>query len=161
MKWIHTLGLLALAGIVGCEEGVDLVPITGTVTQEGQPLAGASVSFMPEPGNQENTPGHAQTGSDGRYQLSWDDQDGVARGKYKVLVTPAAVILHDTTAPPAMKDDPFMAQLTVGSGKGAGKGKPAEAHGEFDAHVTDKNVQFDFDIKSSPSADVSKKSRRR
>jgi hypothetical protein len=73
---------LALAGCSG--ERLDLLPVSGQVTYDGQPLTTGTVSYHIVGGT-----GHVPTGSidkDGRYSLSTNYQPGAPPGKYKVIV---------------------------------------------------------------------------
>jgi hypothetical protein len=60
-------GLLTLAGC----GGLKLVPVSGKVTQAGQPLTGAAVSFVPDAsrGNNARLSCMGRIGPDGRYDL--------------------------------------------------------------------------------------------
>lgn len=76
---------LALGGGAGC--GTDDTPpiglVSGTVTRNGQPVPGLTVSFLPEAGR----PSWGVTDADGRYSLHWDeDHDGAEVGNHKVCV---------------------------------------------------------------------------
>lgn len=83
--------LLALGACLsfGCQAEVEREPVysvTGTVTQNGTPLAGAVVTFVPvEKGH------HAATGTtddSGQYHLStWAKDDGAEAGQYQVTVS--------------------------------------------------------------------------
>src|SRR4051812_11343260 len=65
-----TYAALASACLVGCGgSDVSLVPVSGTVTLEGKPLAGAQISFAPESRNAQGTPGTDITGSSGYYKV--------------------------------------------------------------------------------------------
>ena len=89
--------LLVPAGCGGGDSGVQTVPVSGTVTLDGQPLAGAMVRFEP-------------TGAGGSTAEGWIDSSGItdAQGRY-TLSTPdgmsgAVVGTHKvsiTTAPPS------------------------------------------------------------
>jgi len=87
----HRVGsrLLVLALLLaasGC--GGKLVKLEGTVTLDGQPLEGATVTFNPEGGGGNSASG--LTGSDGVFFLTTRTSgDGVAPGAYKVTVTKA------------------------------------------------------------------------
>jgi hypothetical protein len=146
MRWIHLIAPLALAGLAGCGPGVKLVPVSGTITRDGKPMADASVTFLPDPGNKDNTPGVAATGPDGGYRLKWQDRRGVAPGKYKVTVTPPLAVPGGAKVPDDLKDDPYMAQLAIGTGAPGAK-KAAEVKGEFEAEVGDGGGAFNFDVK--------------
>lgn len=74
--------LVALA-LTGCGDGLGLVPVTGTVTFDGAPLAGATVVFRP---------GHGRlsagtTDAEGRYALRYtDDKAGALPGEHTVQI---------------------------------------------------------------------------
>lgn len=70
---------------------VTLVDVSGTVTLDGQPLAGAVVTFE----NQETgTMSFARTNSSGRYTLQFDsEKDGVTPGKKLVRFSTTRTIL--------------------------------------------------------------------
>lgn len=69
-------GLLAGAGC----GGLKLVPVSGKVTRDGQPLGGAAVSFVPDAskGNNVRVSCMGRVGSDGRYELT---TNGVAKSE--------------------------------------------------------------------------------
>ncbi len=84
------VGLLLLLGAVGCtpesrREGPELAKVTGSITLDGEPLAGAHIRFSPE------TKGPAAFGvSDerGRYELrTYEPDDGAVPGKYGISIT--------------------------------------------------------------------------
>lgn len=72
-----------LVGAAGCGGG--LVPVTGLVTLDGEPVAGALVLFVPE--EDRGRPAQGVTAADGTFSLSTGMEPGAARGAYKVLVT--------------------------------------------------------------------------
>lgn len=72
--------------VVGCGggDGVDLVPVEGTVTLDGQPLPDAWVTFSPELGR----PSSGKTDSEGRYRLQYTpDARGAVPGKHHVTIS--------------------------------------------------------------------------
>lgn len=79
-------------GWTGCNAAPDynLVPVTGTVTIDGAPLANKGLMFTPESGK--NVGAGANTDGSGKYELlatvtgATSDQVGVPPGKYKVTV---------------------------------------------------------------------------
>lgn len=86
-----SLVVAVLFAMVGCGGGgPQAYPVTGKVTQKGQPVAGAVVAFVAvtsgEPG------GQAETGADGTFAMqSTADQGrttlpGLPAGEYKVTV---------------------------------------------------------------------------
>lgn len=57
--------------------------VSGTITMDGQPLAGAKVTFTPTDGR----PVSAITDEDGTYKMGPSDKsDGVAQGQYRVTI---------------------------------------------------------------------------
>jgi hypothetical protein len=81
-----TLATLASA-LSGCGDGPALVPASGTVTLDGKPLEGATLSFVPVPGNSVGTPGTDVTGPDGNFKMTYNGRAGLAPGKYKVMIS--------------------------------------------------------------------------
>src|SRR5690349_16946793 len=84
-KAVHSglLGCLTLLSL-GC--GSNLVPAEGTVTLDGQPLANASVGFVPDEEGLQTASG--TTDKNGRFRLMIGDRKaGALPGKYKVLVS--------------------------------------------------------------------------
>jgi hypothetical protein len=103
---------LALDLTPGCgPSGAKLAPVAGKVTLNGEPLEGATVTFTPDPGNPEVTPGGASSGPGGAYRARYGERPGLAPGKYKVLVVKSA-LKGGASVPPEFKDDPVMAQIS-------------------------------------------------
>lgn len=79
-----------------------LVPVTGTVTYNGKPLDGGTISFIPEDTDVKkqlvvNNP-RADIDSEGNYELSWStEQVGALPGKYKVVVFLVEGVTTETT----------------------------------------------------------------
>jgi hypothetical protein len=92
---------MLLAATAGCGgSGMTLVPLTGTITLDGEPLPFKSVMLLPIDG----TPGHGAGGySDGKgsYTLraivpgAVKDFQGCPPGKYQVVVTEPQVPISD------------------------------------------------------------------
>lgn len=92
-----TIVSLVLAAGIGCSKGVSLktVPVSGKVTLDDQPLAGATVMFVAEaPAGAITPPASpvAITGADGTYKLSTMASgsqvvEGAPPGTYKVTIT--------------------------------------------------------------------------
>jgi len=98
-RWLPALAVFALAGC-GSNTNPAAVPVSGTVTVNNLPLAGATVTFIPTDG----TPGFGGTGrtnAEGKYTLtgSRDDTPGVCPGKYKVVISKR--LMPDGTEVPA------------------------------------------------------------
>jgi hypothetical protein len=157
MKWGQSVAFLALAGLVGCggseEDSYKLVRVTGTITKNGKPLSGAKVSFVPDAGNKQTTPGVDETGPEGNYMLMFKGRTGVAPGKYKVIVEPAIDMPAGAKVPDEFKKDPVMLQTAqIGNPdlKKAQDAKKAEVvKGEFETEVPDgSKFERDFDVKA-------------
>ncbi|HEX5272747.1 MAG TPA: hypothetical protein VFW33_19755 [Gemmataceae bacterium] len=82
---------LALGLALGCGSGQKFAPVSGKVTLDGQPLAGATVSLQPiaPEGSAEAGPGSAgKTNEKGEYTLTGDKgQKGALVGKHRVVIT--------------------------------------------------------------------------
>lgn len=72
---------------LGCgRKGPRPVPVSGTVTVDGKPLAGGALTVAPENGRAAG----GRIGTDGRFVLStWIEGDGVAPGTHRVEVIAA------------------------------------------------------------------------
>lgn len=71
---------------VGCSDGPAVAPVTGTVTQDGEPLAGAMVEFQPDAG----APSYGYTDDAGQYEIQYQvDEMGALLGHHYVSVTTA------------------------------------------------------------------------
>ena len=88
---LFVLALCALGSCVllGCSpEGATLegtVPVSGTVTQNGQPLEGAAVTFVPTDGGRSAS---GMTDASGKFSLTTlDPGDGALPGSYQVTIT--------------------------------------------------------------------------
>jgi hypothetical protein len=84
------LASLATVGFVltGCSSSSrpPTYPVTGTVTFQGKPVAGAFVTFVPT--GEKGTAASAITDAEGRYALTtWDAGDGAQPGEYRVKVS--------------------------------------------------------------------------
>jgi hypothetical protein len=87
--------LMFLAGCSGSDKWVDgrppVYPVSGQVVYQGKPLEGASVTFSPLEGTHG---GAGQTDVEGRFSLTtFEANDGVPAGKYRVTVTKAEAIV--------------------------------------------------------------------
>jgi len=112
-RWVPFVSL-ALASLAGCgssNEISGLVPVGGTVTMDGKPLEGATISFVPEPKNDPSTPGSDITGSGGSFKAMYRNRPGLAPGKYKVVINKAGGAADGKKLPDAIAKDPYMAKL--------------------------------------------------
>ena len=74
-----------ITSLAGCGGGgSNLVPVTGTVTYQGKPLANATVTFIPQG---DGSLGVASTGEDGTFRIETGGEFGVAPGMCSVTVT--------------------------------------------------------------------------
>ena len=96
--WVRAAGCFFVAAAClatsGCgqkEEIPELVSVTGKVTFQGQPLADASISFIPTDEDREATSivrPSGKTDEQGEYELSWNTEHaGAPPGKYQVMIT--------------------------------------------------------------------------
>lgn len=79
-------GLLVLVALLsGCGDGRPTrIPVSGVMTLEDQPVAGASVMFSPVDGGR---PAEGVTDDQGRFELkTFDPGDGAILGKHRVTV---------------------------------------------------------------------------
>jgi len=83
---IRVAQLLLLTILVGCgTSGVQVAPVSGRVTFDGQPLAAAELLFQPD-GNQR--PSRGRTDAEGHYDLAYKrGQEGAIVGKHTVQIT--------------------------------------------------------------------------
>lgn len=88
MRWL----IAGLAAVLGCSAaGPDIVPVSGTVTLNGKPLADATVAFSPiaKPGEVNAGDGSAgKTDANGEYTLRTSrGVPGAQVGKHRVRIT--------------------------------------------------------------------------
>ncbi|WP_165068153.1 carboxypeptidase-like regulatory domain-containing protein [Paludisphaera rhizosphaerae] len=149
--------IAALLIVTGCgdeDSAISLVPVKGTITMNGEPLANAQIAFVPDPSNKDQTPGGDVTGPAGTYLARFKSRSGLAPGKYKVKVAPPEVsdVKADSVAAEAFKDDPFMlGEMRKAAPKPRSKRAP-EPEVEFDAQVEAGGSPIDYDVKRSASA---------
>lgn len=91
----------ALVTMAGCGKGGagDLLPVTGTVTLDNNPVGNATVTFQPE-GDTKGHGGSATTDAGGKYEVTIPQgKKGLVAGKYKVVISRR--LNPDGTVPPA------------------------------------------------------------
>lgn len=141
------LGLLVLS-LAGCDDApqpnyaaLGLVPVTGTVTLDGQPLPSAVVTFTAADGQF----AYGMTDSSGRYSLQIDSvMKGCPRGSRKVQVSTARKIT-------GLNSDEEGGDGGEGPPKPKGKeAVPAKFNKETEltVDVTPDKTRYDFDLKS-------------
>lgn len=86
--WAWVVASAALAAGCGGDEGPKLVPVSGTVTLDGNPLPDVAVTFHPDQakGNKSGLIPAATANAQGKYELEASAKKGAEVGWYKVLV---------------------------------------------------------------------------
>lgn len=103
-----SLSTIVFLGLLGCGgDGLDRVPLMGTVTMDGAPLTGAVLSFTPAAG----TPGEGALGvSDeaGKFEVisSREGDTGIPAGEYTVRVS-RRVLPDGSPLPPDVPEADF------------------------------------------------------
>jgi hypothetical protein len=111
---MHTLtktavAALCAASLVGCTDsptGPETVNVTGTVSYQGNPVAGANVLFQPIDGSSDTLASQSLTDETGRFELSTHVgggkfKPGIVPDKYAVTITKLDTASISTTlAPP-------------------------------------------------------------
>ncbi|MDR2705042.1 MAG: carboxypeptidase-like regulatory domain-containing protein [Planctomycetaceae bacterium] len=75
--------LLFTVSIIGCDSGVQYLPVTGTLTVDGVPMEGVTLSFIPTSGG---TTASATTNVQGEFVVTTSHHDGCIPGEYAVAV---------------------------------------------------------------------------
>lgn len=109
---------LLVIAFVGCGSSSGTVPVKGRVTLDGEPLANASISFIPQGEGRQAT---GTSDANGEFTMSTiDPKDGALPGTYKVAIVPTSPM--DQT-PEGLSADEAMAAAAAAAAKR--KGKPA------------------------------------
>lgn len=81
-----------IVGFSGCGENSDRAPVVGTVTFEGQPVTGGTLTFVPMVAGQHDKSGKPATGTiqmDGHFVLGTDtEDDGAIIANHTVAYSP-------------------------------------------------------------------------
>jgi hypothetical protein len=112
LLWFVASVAIGFFTMIGCDSkpqrSAEVVPASGVVTMNGQPLAGAAVTFHPASGNGGGgAPGskpaaRAKTDAEGRFRLwTFDENDGAVPGEHKVTINKV-----EMTAPDVDPDAP-------------------------------------------------------
>ena len=144
---------------VGCSSEIPTYPVSGTVTQNGAPVEGAAVTFVPDAGGDSAV---GITDANGVYSLKTKTRDGALAGSYKVAVAkyegdyepsegnaePAADPYDITNEYP---DDYDEAKETEKAALGSSSNLLPEryadaAKSELTATVAEEDNTFDFDL---------------
>lgn len=143
-KW---LAMMAAVLAIGCDRPTDystleLVAVTGRVTMDGQPLAGATVRFEGPP----NRFCEGLTDADGKYRLMYDsNQAGCTPGEKVVRIVRGTVSEGSDEGTPVEGPDGEVIEPPSDAG-----GIPARynSQSELQAVVSASNKTFDFDLTS-------------
>lgn len=109
------IGVLFLFVLAGCG-GQKTSSVTGTVTLDGKPLAGAATQFVPQGTGRDATCG---TDASGRFSMStFQPGDGVVAGTYKVVIAPPLGVADTTKY--ATSEDAMSGASKVAAKKGTG-----------------------------------------
>jgi hypothetical protein len=85
MRTVFVISLVALlAGMLGCNKGLTLIPVSGVVTLNGKPLGDCAVAFQPVEGGPVAS---GTTNAEGRFELGTLNRSGAVPGKHRVLLT--------------------------------------------------------------------------
>ncbi|WP_437186971.1 carboxypeptidase-like regulatory domain-containing protein [Planctomicrobium sp. SH668] len=87
-QWIKQSFLIITICFTGCSQGLNDQPelgeVVGTITYEGKPLSGASITFIPVDGR----PASGKADAEGKYELTYiRTTKGCKIGKSKVEIT--------------------------------------------------------------------------
>lgn len=141
---ILKVALLALCvSFAGCGGGLDDQPdlglVKGTVTFEGDPLADASITFMPDSGR----PASATTDEAGYYELTYiRNTPGCKIGHSKVMITSSSEGENEMDA----EGDDALVDVTTLREELPEK---YNTNTELEADVKAGENTFDFDLKKS------------
>jgi|SRR5581483_8243299 len=140
--WHLTLGLLilALGNVAGCGKKSNVVPVSGRVTVDGQPLANVAVNFGPLTGGLDGAyAAYGKTDAEGRFSLKLvdDGRRGATVGTNRVTLNESSGAAESDGAaarikfklPPSARDGTLQFDVPAGGtdaanfefGKSAGK----------------------------------------
>jgi len=117
---LRRISVIALSAILlvasGCG-GVEIAPVSGTITVDGQPAGPGVIIFLPVNSKEKIRSAMAQFGDDGRYELTTlKTSDGAAIGKHRVIIqSPSNESAQATqrAAIPFLYADPQVSGLTA------------------------------------------------
>ncbi len=118
---------LTILAATGCRPNPpQVVPVSGVVTLDGKPLAGAAITFVPVAGG---VFGCGSTNNSGEFTLgTFAETDGALAGVHRVSITP------DIISPAAM------GQTSPGEGGGA---RPGESNRGAKSRIPEKYASID------------------
>lgn len=132
---------ILLADLAGCGRKSNVVPVSGRVTVDGQPLANVAINFGPLTGGLDGAyAAYGKTDGDGRYTLKLVDggQGGATVGKNRVTlnesgegpVSDGAAVRIQFKLPPAARDGTMQFEVPAG-GTAAANFEFAKAAGKL------------------------------
>lgn len=147
LRYLSALLVLAIVPVVGCDEGggygeLGLVPVTGKVTLDGNPLPSAHVSFHSSDGRSSS----GRTDAEGNYTLQYDS---VEKG-----TTPGPKLVRIRAGNPAKGIDPFEEGMdpTAAPVDPTDEIVPAQYNtaSTLNVEVSSSSAVHNFDLKSKP-----------
>lgn len=134
LAWVAVcLGAPLLA--VGCGGGESYQPVTGRITLDGQPLADADISFMPE--GDKGIPSFGRTDEGGVYVLRQTQKlSGAPVGEYRVRISTYSEGRNDPDDPQPKIPERVPAKYNLKS--------------ELMRQIGPGENHFDFDLQSQP-----------
>lgn len=121
---------LALLFCAGCGEKMPVAAVSGTVTFEGKPLAGASITTQPIATDSRN-PGSgsfAQTDDQGHFELELvkPARKGAIIGEHRVIISPSSGVIAERQSKQAADGQKVWTDESVVRGVAADDGWPAK-----------------------------------
>ena len=84
---MRTVTPLLVATAVGCGgSGLELAPVAGVVTLDGQPVSEAGIMFQPADASK-GPPAYGATDENGRFELITANQPGALIGEHRVAIS--------------------------------------------------------------------------
>lgn len=139
--WQTVMVAAIIVGIVSCSRSPyeKLLPASGLVTLDGNPLEGATVAYIPIKSNQQQ-PSYGYTDAKGKYALKTPEgQPGVSPGEYRIVIS--RMVMEDGSPIPP------------GSQTGAAEGHESIPFPHSDPRAT-KNVAVVADGKAEFNVEI-------
>jgi hypothetical protein len=148
-----SLALMALCVVfVGCgQQGVEgLQPVTGTVTLDGKPVDGASITF--KAAGQGGRGGFAMTGPDGKFTLNAvGGGEGALAGKYQVGVVKMAATTQTAATSAAESEAIVKERMASGAPLSAPSAPPK--HFLPEKYATPESSGLEVEVKAGTKND--------
>src|SRR5215471_5124897 len=93
--------LVTGCGSKGPAPRTDLVPVTGSLTFQGRPLADARLVFVPTDKEVTDRPG-ATVDAEGNFEVFCDDQPGAPPASYRIIVMAFKATDDEEQKPPSL-----------------------------------------------------------